>query len=58
MKEENKATVRVVNIKQACAYIKNGVKPLNVYYTNRIVFVFDKESTSELFDKWRKYELV
>lgn len=54
--EENK-TVKVVNIKQASKYIENGAKPTNVYYTNRIVFEFDKKETEDLFNKWVKYEL-
>jgi hypothetical protein len=44
-------------MKQACLYIKHGAKPLNVYYDSRIVFVFDKKATSDLFQKWVKYEL-
>lgn len=49
--------VNIVNFKQACKYIEHGVKPIDLYYTNRLVFVFDKKQTTELFNKWRKYEL-
>lgn len=34
--------VNIVNFKQVCKYIEHGVKPIDIYYTNRLVFVFDK----------------
>lgn len=52
-----KSEVRIVNIKQACAYIKYGVQPIRVEYTDRLVFVFDREEQREAYDKWCKYEI-
>lgn len=52
-----KETVSIVNLKQVGLYIKNGVKPIDVQFTDRLVFIFDKDQCSKLFDKWCKYEL-
>lgn len=51
-------TVKIVNIRQASLYIKNGVKPLTVEFTDRLVFIFNKKEATPLFDKWCNYELV
>lgn len=50
-------TIRICNLKQACMYIKNGVKPIDMDYTDRIVFVFNVAETKEVWEKWRRYEL-
>ena len=50
-------TVNIVNYLQAGMYIKNGVKPIDVEYTNRIVFIFNAYDTKEVWDKWRRREL-
>ena len=34
-------TVKIINIKQASLYIKNGLQPIKVYYDNHLVFEFD-----------------
>ena len=53
-----KETVNIVNPKQAQLYIKNGLEPLRVYWNiDRIVYVFDREKSYPLFDKWCNYEL-
>ena len=52
--------VNIFNTRQATMYIKHGLEPLKVEYSekyDRLVFVFDKAKTKPLFDKWCKYEL-
>lgn len=53
-------TVKIVNQKQATLYIKNGLKPLDIYCSNTediLVYVFDKKKSKPLFDLWCKHEL-
>jgi len=53
-----KETVNIVNPKQAQLYIKNGLEPIRVYWSgDRICYVFDREKSYPLFDKWCNYEL-
>lgn len=52
--------VRIVNTRQATMYIKHGADLLRLYVdtnTDKLVFVFDREKTLNLYDKWCKYEL-
>lgn len=50
--------VKIVNMKQAHLYIKHHVKPIDVFDSeDKLVFVFDKEKTKDLFTKWCNYEL-
>lgn len=52
--------VRIVNYLQAKMYIKYGLQPIRLEFDTRsekIVFIFDREASQPLFDKWRKYEL-
>lgn len=52
-------TVRILNPKQAGLYIKNGVKPIDIVYTDALVFIFERnEKTAELHRKWLNRELV
>ena len=54
----NPSEVRVVNIIQAKAYILNGLQPLRVEAdTERIVFVFDREASYDLWLKWKAREI-
>lgn len=55
MEERNE--IRIVNLKQAGAYIKFGVQPIRVEYTDRLVFVFDREEQKVAYDKWCKHEI-
>lgn len=55
---DNREVVKIVNLKQAGLYIKNGVKPIDVTYTDRLVFIFDKEEAMPLFQKWCDHELI
>lgn len=54
---ENKDKIKIVNYKQASMYIKQGIKPIDLYYTDTLVFVFNRNETKEVYDKWCKYEL-
>jgi hypothetical protein len=39
-------------------YVKHGAYPRDIYVIeNDMVMVFDKESTRELYEKWRRHEL-
>ena len=52
--------VNIVNTKQAYQYIKHGLKPVDVCIdetTGKMVFVFDKLKSYELYTKWCNYEL-
>jgi len=46
--------IKLLNMEQVYFYIENGISPLRVEcgFKNRIVFVFDKDSTSKLYGKW------
>ena len=52
-------TVRILNPKQAGLYIKHGVKPIDIVYTDALVFIFERnEKTAELHRKWLNRKLV
>ena len=44
-------------MKQAKLYVQNGVKPIDVSWTDRLVFTFLKEDTQEVWEKWKQYSL-
>ena len=51
---------RVINYEQALKYMQHGAMPIRCEVSNegtRIVFIFDKVETKDLFHKWRRYEL-
>lgn len=57
--------VRILDPMQAALYWANGIEPLDIYSsrdykTNKalIVYVFKKDETKEVFDKWCNHELV
>lgn len=56
-------TVNIKNLQQVAGYIENGVFPVDIKPARDkdnkrfLVFVFNKASTKEVFDKWCKYEL-
>jgi len=51
-------TIEIVNTRQAGMYIKHNVKPIDIYYgRDRLVFLFNKGDTREVYDKWCRYEL-
>ena len=52
--------VNIVNTKQAYQYIKHGLKPLDIYVdevTGKLIYVFYRLKSQELFTKWVNYEL-
>ncbi len=54
-KKENKMerqTVKIIDMKQAGLYIKNGLQPVKIYYDNKLVMEFDKEKSNPLYTKW------
>ena len=58
-----KEVVRIVNPKQKDLYIKHRVFPIDIYPSinednkDVIVYIFLKEETKELFQKWLEHEL-
>ncbi len=56
-KDYGQEVVKIVNIRQAKAYMLYGLKPLDVYATNSIVFVFSKVETLEVYHKWCNHSL-
>lgn len=58
-----KEVVRIVNPKQKDLYIKHRVFPIDIYPSigedekDVIVYIFLKEETKELFQKWVNHEL-
>lgn len=57
MKNENQEVVKIVNMKQAGLYIKHGLKPVNIYYDNKLIIEFNKNESNPLFTKWLNHEL-
>ncbi len=60
----SKEYVRIINTKQAMAYLSNGGELIDIYTsrdrdTNKpiLIFVFTMESTRSLYDLWCKHEL-
>ena len=61
---DNKNVVRIINPKQRDLYLLNGVMPKDIYTSidsktdeKILVYIFSKESTQEVYKKWRSYEL-
>ena len=54
----NENLIRIVNFKQACAYIKHGVKPVDVEYGKKgdLIFYFDIDDTKEIWERWKAHE--
>ena len=51
--------VKIGNFRQACAYISDGVKPIDIYYNktgHTMFFIFKKEDTQEVWEKWKRGE--
>ena len=55
--------VRIVNSRQAAAYLEHGAKQLDVYgsrdyKTNEpiVVFIFNRSDTKDLYDLWCNHE--
>ena len=52
--------IKIVNQKQTFLYVKNGLQPLRLEngYEDKLVYVFSRSKSEELFEKWRKHELT
>ena len=53
-----KEIVKIINPKQAGLYIKHGIKPIDMVYTDVLVFIFDKEETNKLYQLWLRHKLI
>ncbi|KAF5066179.1 hypothetical protein DSECCO2_266310 [anaerobic digester metagenome] len=50
--------IKIKNYKQACAYIREGVKPIDIdYIYGRMVFYFKAEDTTNVWNKWKNGEI-
>lgn len=59
-KIQEKAVVRINNLNQACAYVKEGVIPIGVEYDNnlkKMIFVFRELDTKQVWKKWKRHEI-
>lgn len=52
--------IKLVNQRQVFLYIKHGLQPLRLEtgYDDKIVYVFSRSLSEDLFIKWRKHELI
>lgn len=55
-KDYGTEVVRLVNLKQVSMYIKNNIELLDIFYTDRLVFVFKKDDTTDIFKRWSMHE--
>lgn len=48
--------LKIMNMQQVAFYIQHGVQPkrIDVGYNKKIVFIYDKDSTNDLFTLWLK----
>ena len=55
---KNQDIIAIFNFKQACAYIKNGVKPVNIEYGKKgdLIFYFNITDTKEVWKRWKNRE--
>ncbi len=51
--------IKLVNQRQVFLYIKNGLQPIRLEcgYDDKLVYVFSRSKSEDLFEKWRKHEL-
>lgn len=51
--------IKLVNQRQVFLYVKNGLQPLRleVGHSGKLVYVFSRTKSEDLFTKWRNYEL-
>lgn len=60
MKIYNEPFVRVINPLQLKLYVKHGVKPIDLFYSeelDKITYVFTVRETQELYKLWCDREL-
>jgi len=49
-------TIRIYNLKQVAGYMYSGLQPISIEKdgtTGKILFVFKKEDTLEVWEKWK-----
>lgn len=51
--------IKLVNQRQVFLYVKNGLQPIRLEcgYEDKLVYVFSRSESEELFERWRKHEL-
>lgn len=51
--------IKLVNQRQVFLYVKHGLQPLRLEtgHNDKLVYVFSRSESEELFTKWRNYEL-
>ena len=51
--------VRIINPLQQTMYMKHGVYPIDIYvgYGGKMVFIFLRDETKLVYEKWLNYEL-
>jgi hypothetical protein len=60
---EPSKTIRILNALQAAAYIKYGIVLLDLWLSKNkegkpiLVYIFDREESTEAYDLWCKHEL-
>ena len=49
--------IKIVNKNQVVFYLKTGVSPIRIElgYNDRLVFVYLKEETTEVWEQWKKH---
>lgn len=53
-------TVKIKNTLQAGKYIKHGAYPKDIFWDdelNTLVFVFNRDESKKLYQRWKSYEL-
>lgn len=52
--------IKLVNQRQVFLYVKNGLQPIRLEcgYEDKLVYVFSRSESEELFEKWRRHELT
>lgn len=54
---DDENSIKIPNQLQVYKYLINKLKPIDVIYTDRLVFVFNRAESKPYFDKWCKREL-
>ena len=52
LRNMERQTVKIIDMKQAGLYVKNGLQPVRIYYDKKLVMEFDKEKSNPLYTKW------
>lgn len=53
--------VFILNTAQMIKYVKNGLKPLDIFYSEisqKVIYVYGKEESHEFYELWCKRELL